>query len=198
MKVLVLGANGRIARLVIERLLKDKNNSLLLYLKNTDRLSSYADDPRVQLVDGDVLDTDKLTKTIEANELDAVYSSVGGIDLAEQTESIIHSMDANGLKRLVFISASGAHHEIPGKFGQWNEEAIADYLPGFRKSAESLEGSDLNYTIIRPAWLTDKDEIDYELTGRNEAFKGTEVSRKSVADLVVKALSDPDEYSYKV
>lgn len=42
-------------------------------------------------------------------------------------------------------------------------------------------------TILRPAWLNDRDEIDYGTTQKGEAFKaaGDSVSRKSVADLVV-------------
>jgi uncharacterized protein YbjT (DUF2867 family) len=54
-----------------------------------------------------------------------------------------------------------------------------------------IETSGLNYTILRPAWLTDADEIDYETTARDEPFKGTEVSRKSVAALVVEIISSP-------
>ncbi len=34
----------------------------------------------------------------------------------------------------------------------------------------------LDYTITRPAWLTDRNEVGYELTGKGEAFKGTEAS----------------------
>lgn len=37
---------------------------------------------------------------------------------------------------------------------------------------------------MRPAWLTDQDEIDFEITERGEPFKGTIVSRRSVAALV--------------
>ena len=49
----------------------------------------------------------------------------------------------------------------------------------------------MDYTILRPAWLTDRDEVDYETTERNEPFKGTEVSRKSVADLIIKLIDSP-------
>lgn len=55
-----------------------------------------------------------------------------------------------------------------------------------------IEASDFDYTVLRPAWLTDNDEIDYEITEKGEAFKGTEVSRKSVASLVVKLVESPD------
>ena len=64
-------------------------------------------------------------------------------------------------------------------------------LPPFRRAADAIETSGLDYTILRPAWLTDKDEVDYETTERNEPFKGTEVSRKSVADLIVKLINSP-------
>jgi len=55
----------------------------------------------------------------------------------------------------------------------------------YRKAADLIEASTLDYAILRPAWLTDEDEVDFETTERNEPFHGTEVSRKSVAALVV-------------
>lgn len=52
----------------------------------------------------------------------------------------------------------------------------------------------MDYTIIRPAWLTDETEVDYETTERNEPFKGTVVSRKSVVDLVVTIIRSPQRH----
>ncbi|MCC3261846.1 NAD(P)H-binding protein, partial [Paenibacillus polymyxa] len=46
----------------------------------------------------------------------------------------------------------------------------------------------LTYTVLRPVWLTDKPTEGFQLTGKGEAYKGTETSRASigrfVADLV--------------
>jgi uncharacterized protein YbjT (DUF2867 family) len=64
-------------------------------------------------------------------------------------------------------------------------------LDPYRKSAETIEVSDLDYTILRPAWFTHKDEIDYETTQKGEPFKGAVVSCKSVADSVVKLAEMP-------
>jgi uncharacterized protein YbjT (DUF2867 family) len=58
-----------------------------------------------------------------------------------------------------------------------------------------IEASGLDYTILRPAWLTDNDEISYETTRKDEPFKGTEVSRKSVAALVVECIHDTKRFS---
>ena len=52
----------------------------------------------------------------------------------------------------------------------------------------------LKYTIIRPAWLSNKNIVSYELTEKGEPFKGTEVSRRSIADFVVKLINDPSKH----
>jgi uncharacterized protein YbjT (DUF2867 family) len=59
-----------------------------------------------------------------------------------------------------------------------------------------IEASGLDFTILRPAWFTDHDEVSFETTGRNEPFHGTEVSRKSTAALVVECLRDPERFSH--
>jgi uncharacterized protein YbjT (DUF2867 family) len=46
-------------------------------------------------------------------------------------------------------------------------------------------------TVLRPAWFTSADEVDYETTQKGEPFKGGVVSRKSVAALVVKLATSP-------
>lgn len=189
---MIIGAHGATARIVTERLLSETNNELILFLRNADRLSQYRDNAKVTLVDGNVLDTNQLAETMQ--DVDLVYSNVGGTDLADQTASIIKAMDQTGKKHLLFISALGARHEVPGKFGEWNEQAISAFLPGFRASAKLLDDSDIDFTEIRPAWLTDNQEIKYETTDETEKFKGTEVSRASVADFVINVIADPTQY----
>lgn len=93
-------------------------------------------------------------------------------------------MNAASVKKLIFITSLGIYDEVPGKFGEWNRREIGGYLPPYRKAADLIEASTLDYAILRPAWLTDVDEVDFETTERSEPFQGTEVSRKSVAALV--------------
>ncbi|MNC31660.1 hypothetical protein D3C75_799880 [compost metagenome] len=78
----------------------------------------------------------------------------------------------------------GIYDEVPG-------EKYGSILNPYRKSAQVIEASNLDYTILRPAWFTNKNEIDYETTQKGELFKGSEVSRKSVADLIVKLAVTP-------
>lgn len=194
MNVLVLGAGGQIARWVIEMLADDKGTSMTLYLRHARKLKSKVP-ANATVVEGDVLDRKALDRAV--NRQDAVYANLTGDDLEEQAKSIIASMKDAGVTRLIFIASLGIYDEIPGKFGEWNRQEIGPYLPPFRKAADLIEASGLNYTILRPAWLTDADEIAYETTGRHDSFKGTEVSRKSVAALVVECIRDANGFSRK-
>ncbi|KIS03612.1 hypothetical protein WDC_0773 [Paucilactobacillus wasatchensis] len=106
--------------------------------------------------------------------------------------NIVASMQKQHVKRLIFITSIGIYDEIPGKFGEWNNQMIGESLEPYRQAAATIEASDLDYTILRPAWLTDKNEVDYETTQKGEPFKGTEVSRKSVADYVTNIISNPE------
>ncbi|WP_407889030.1 NAD(P)H-binding protein [Levilactobacillus sp. N40-8-2] len=191
-KVMIIGANGAMARILTARLLAETSATLVLYLRNAARLSQYADNARVTVVDGDVSDTAKLAATMA--DVDIVYSNVGGAALDQQTQSIVTAMKQAEKQRFIYISSLGAYDEVPGKFGEWNNQMIGAYMGTYRKMGELVAASGLTYTEIRPAWLTDNDEVTYEVTTLAEGFKGTEVSRQSVADFAFKVIQDPSTY----
>lgn len=193
-KVLVLGAGGQIARWVIEMLADSEDVEMTLYLRHARRL--HGKPPKnAKVVEGDVLDRKVLDAAVKGQ--DVVYANLTGDDIDKQARSVISSMKSEGVERLVFITTLGIYDEVLGKFGAWNRQNIGAYLPPFRKAADAIEASGLDYTILRPAWLSDDDEVDYEMTERNEPFKGTEVSRKSVAALVVECIRKPETFSHK-
>lgn len=185
--ILVLGASGQIANHAIDLLAKNKDYNLTLFLRKARRLGKVHGGKK-RVIEGDVLDFKKLKEAMEGQ--DVVYANLAG-ELDKEAKNIVKAMNQSGNSRLIFIACLGIYNEVPGKFGEWNKKELGEYLVTYRKAAGVLEASDLDYTILRPAWLTDGDEIDYETTQKNEPFKGTEVSRKSVAALVVKLVDNP-------
>lgn len=179
--VLILGANGGIARVAIDLFLKETDNQLTLYVRNSSRLGKM-DSNRVKVIEGDVLDKEKLKKAMIGH--DVVYANLAG-NLEQMAKNVVKAMKSTGVKRLIWISSMGIYDEAP-------EQKYSTILDSYRKSAEIIEASDLDYTILRPGWFTNKDEIDYETTQKGEPFKGHDVSRKSVADLVVKLTQSPE------
>ena len=186
-KVLVLGAGGQIARWVIGMLAHKDDVKLTLFLRHANKLQNASQN--AQVVQGDVLDRKQLGSVVAGQDI--VYANLTGADIDEQAKAIVEAMGVAKVKRLIFVASLGIYDEVPGIFGAWNHRQIGAYLPPFRRAADAIEASGLEYTILRPAWLTDKDEVDYETTERDEPFKGTEVSRKSVADLIVKLIDSP-------
>lgn len=186
-KVLILGAGGQVARHVIDRLSQNNSIYLTLYLRNASHLQ-HLDGEQIRLIEGDILVCEKLKNAMRGQDL--VYVNINGQEdvIAEQT---VKAMQTAGVKRIVFIAAIGIYDEVPGAFGLWNKQMIGPILERYQKAASLIEASGLAYTILRPTWYTNKDEIDYTVTQKGQPVTGTEISRKSVADLVVKLIEDP-------
>lgn len=196
MKLLILAANGQIARLVEDRILTDpkfKDVDLTLFLRRPERLSALKGNPRVTLVDGDLNNADDVMNAAKGQDM--IFSAV--VDHDDQnrpTRNIIAAAKANGVKRVIETSLLGLYREVPGEFGRWNNETcFAGHPEGTApvKADEMLEQSGLDYTTLRLPWLNDRDEVKYTLTHRHDQFVGVSGSRKSIADVVCRIVLDP-------
>lgn len=182
-KILILGAAGQIARVTTALFLETTNLELVLFARNARRLDGLANDDRVTIIDGDVMDGVKLEAAMDG--VDMVYANLSG-NMAAQARTIITTMRNARLKRLIFVSSMGIYDEVPG-------QQYSSVLDPYRDAALAIEASDLDYTIIRPEWLSNRDEIAYGTTRKGEPFKNPEayVSRKSVGDLIVQCATVP-------
>lgn len=187
--ILILGAAGHIANFARKDLLANSEAHLTDYLRQSHRLQ-VTDQKRETVIEGDT--TDKATLLSALTDIDIVYANLAGSNIEQQAKTIISAMDQQRVKRLIWISTLGIYDEVPGAFGEWNHSMLdGGYLQTYSAAAKLIESSDLDYTIIRPAWLTNHDEVDYELTQKGEPFKGTEVSRKSIGVLVSHLIQNP-------
>jgi uncharacterized protein YbjT (DUF2867 family) len=174
-RVLILGANGQLARHATQVFLRKTDAVLTLYLRRAARLK-HPDPQRVRVVEGDVLDARALTAAMK--DQDVVYANLAG-DMKRQAEMIVAAMHAAALRRLIFISSMGVYEEVPG-------ERYRSVLDPYRDSAAAIEASDLEWTILRPAWFTQEPGSDYQLTQKGEPFQGHDISLDGLAELIVK------------
>lgn len=179
-RILILGANGQLARNTLPVFLQQDDVELTLYLRRAQRLAN-PDAARVTIVEGDVLDQAVLKAAMQGQ--DVVYANLTG-DMVAQARSIIAAMQSTGLKRLIFISSMGIYSEVPG-------ERYQSVLDPYRDSAALIEASDLDYTVLRPGWFTRDKTVSYQLTRKGEPFRGHDVSLNSLSDLIVKLALTP-------
>lgn len=184
--VLILGSSGRIARHVVDRLSSDSDASLTLLQRRDPGSRRIAN---AGYVVGSVLDADVLGDAMAGQDI--VYANLTGGDIDDQARAIIAAMQAHGVPRLIFVLSLGIYDEVPGDFGEWNNQMLSEVLLPFSRAAEIIEASDRDYTIIRPAWLSDENSVEFETTTRHEPFRGTEVSRQAVAALIAQIIVDP-------
>ncbi|MFZ6781264.1 NAD(P)H-binding protein [Undibacterium sp. Ji83W] len=179
-RVLILGANGQLARHTTAYFLKKTDAHLTLYLRHASRLKN-PDPKRATIVEGDVLDRPALIEAM--TDQDVVFASLTG-EMGEQARNIVTSMREAGLKRLIFISSMGIYGEVPG-------EKYRSVLDPYRDSAAVIEASGLDYTVLRPGWFTHDPKVDYQITQKGEPFHGHDVSLNSLSDLIIKLAFDP-------
>ncbi|MCU7549692.1 NAD(P)H-binding protein [Chitinophagaceae bacterium LB-8] len=108
---------------------------------------------------------------------DIVYANLAG-DLEAMAKNIVKAMQEEGVQKLIFISSIEIY-----------KEPVRPVLKPYRKAADVVEASGLEYTILRPTWFTSVDEVDYEITRKGEpvTIYNTSVRFKPVKP--VKAIS---------
>lgn len=190
--VLILGANGQIARIVESSLLKEeKDVKLTLFLRNSQRLANLETDKNVTLFDGDINDYDAVNRAMKNQDI--VYIAFVDHDSNNtMSKNVIKAMKANKVSRVIVSSLLGIYNEVPGEFGRWNYSMVKSGLDAAINADKLFSTSGLTYTTLRFPWLNDRDEIEYTITHKNEEYIGVSGSRMSMADVIVKIIKNPD------
>ncbi|WP_054658075.1 NAD(P)H-binding protein [Apilactobacillus ozensis] len=192
-KIIILGANGKIAQIVRKRILNETGAHLSLYLRNSNRIKNINPN-REEIIDGDVNDFNKLNDALK--DKDIVYANLGG-RFEPMAKNIIKAMQKNNNQRLIYVTGLGLYHEVPGDFGKWVEKSIGkEIMDDTRRAAKIIEKSSINYTIIRAAYMNNESKISYETTQKGTFFKGCIVSRASIADYIIRLVKNSSLDNY--
>ncbi len=178
--VLILGASGNIATHVADILAGREDFKLTLFVRSTRRLRAK-DTANVRIIEGDVLNYTQLKDAVAGQDI--VYANLAG-ELEAMTKNIVRAMDEAGVRHLIFISSIGIY-----------DEPMKSVLKPYRKAADVIEASGLDYTILRPTWFTSANEVDYETTSKGEPERGSVISQKSLATLISRIVEQPEKYA---
>lgn len=179
-RVLIIGATGSLASYVIEAFSKLDKVELTLFARNISRLPGYLTQSN-KTIQGNAMNYDDIKTAIAGQDI--VYVNLAG-NLDSMTKNIVNAMKEEHVERIIAVSSIGIY-----------QEPVKTVLIPYRKLADIIEASGLDYTILRPDWFTNADEIDYAITYKGEPEKGSAVSRKSIASFIAGIVSNPDTYS---
>ena len=180
-RILIIGATGSIGSKLRKTLLEKTNYKLTLFSTRANRLQVNPN--REVAISGDVNNKNSLSRVIQNQ--DVVFAALSG-DLGRMAKSIVDAMKMTSTRRLIFITSMGIYNEIPRSIGGGNLNENSMLRP-YREAADVIEASNLDYTIIRPGWF-DEGSDNYEITKKGQPFKGHDVSRQAICNLVLKLI----------
>ena len=178
--VLIIGASGSLAISVIEALKPFEDMELTLFLRNKNRISKGVKDG-CSIIEGDAMNFSEVKNAVIDKHI--VYVNLAG-NLELMGKNIVKSMNETGVKRIIAISTIGIYNT-----------PLKPVLVPYRKLADVIENSGLEYTILRPDWFTNANEIDYSVTHKGEPETGTAISRKSIAAFISRIIENPELYN---
>jgi putative NADH-flavin reductase len=199
MRLAVFGATGGTGRSLVEQSVA-RGDKVTVLVRRAEALGDLGD--QVNVVAGDVLDPDPVRETVA--DAEAVFSALGiGMRrhattvYSQGTANIADAMRAEGSRRLMVVSTSSL--ELPSR-SQFVEWAFARYVlhnilrkpyADMALMERQLRDSDLDWTLVRAARLTNGKRTGRYRTARNEKLTGCwSISRADLADYLLAHAED--------
>jgi len=171
MKILLLGATGRVGSHLLELLLKNEHRVTVLV---RDELKLTVKHPNLCVIKGNTLSISDLEKSLR--DVDGVISALntdGKNTLSQTMKLLIPLLEANKIKRIVTVGTAGILQSrveptilryVSTESKRKSTTAAADH----EKAFTILKSSLLNWTIVCPTYLPDgpitkqyRTEIDF-------------------------------------
>ena len=197
MKVVILGATGGTGRELVKQAL-ELGHDVTAFVR--DPLKLKIEHEKLSVVQGNMLDPSTLETAVVGQ--DAVMSALGSpglgksTDLSEGTANIIRVMDNAGVKRLIFESTVGiddSRNHAPWIARKFFFPVVLKNVFADKEIQERyIKASDLDWTIVRPAKLTNGSRTGKYRHGDeiNETAVSKTISRADTAEFMLKQLTD--------
>lgn len=209
MKVLVIGANGKIGKITTRKLHVSDDHEVVAGLRKQEQIIDF----EVKGYETALLDLEGELSAIEdaMDDIDAVVFSAGSggktgadktmmIDLDGAVKAIIAAKN-KGIEHFVIVSAVHSNHREYWSYGGEEASTGSYYHAAKHYADEALKNSGLNYTIVRPVLLTDEMatgsiEISEDLTTETGSDASElSVTREDVASTIVNVLGRDKFYN---
>ena len=195
MNVLIIGAHGKIGKIVAEKMKVSPHFNPTALIRKKEQLvffNAMQVPAKVASLEGSV---DEIAITMEGADAIVFTAGSGGktgydktleIDLDGAVKSMI-AAEQVGVSRFVMVSAY-----LAGDRSDWDASGIKPYYIAKHFADRELQRSSLDYTILRPVRLTDEEGIGkVTIETMPGALKKT-IPREEVATVILEVLDHPE------
>ncbi|HIY93523.1 SDR family oxidoreductase [Companilactobacillus sp. HBUAS56275] len=201
MKVLIIGAHGKIGHLLIGEL-QSRNIEFVAGLRSQEQIKAYNENNiETQFIDL-TASLDDIKNSIEESDADVIVFSAGSggasdaltmeIDLDGAIKTMMVA-EAIGIKRYIMVSSVYSDNR-----NKWSASGIKPYMIAKHYADDHLRGTSLDYTIIHPGTLTNEDGTGkIKLLGPNENDTIPRVDvAKAIALIIQNSSTIGKEYTF--
>ena len=199
MKVLVVGANGKIGKQLVDLLNESEKHSVRAFVRKEEQakeLESNGIETHLGDLEGSVSDLEEAVKGTDAIVFTAGSGGSTGADKTllidlDGAVKVIEAAKNVGVDRFLMVSAFGADQRE-----KWNAEIKSYYVAKYYADKELMQ-SGLNYTIVRPGGLTDDTSKGKVVVSDNMQLTDSDdwtIPREDVAKVVFESLDNEKTY----
>jgi putative NADH-flavin reductase len=196
MKLFVIGATGRTGREIVQQALA-RGHQVTAFVRSPESITLRNE--RLTVLKGNVMDEKQLFDAMQNH--DAVLSTLGSREPFKRS-SILHdsalattrAMNRSGVKRLLILSAAAHFPGVPNRIISF---ILRNHMRDSLAMEEIVQGSGLDWTIVRPPRLTQKEDPSYRSREGAAPKMGFTVARKAVAAFMLDAI-EQQKHSHKI
>ena len=182
--ILIIGATGSLGETLRRKFANQDQYQLTLFSRGSNLLRVNENE---QAMAASVFEDEKLNQAMQKQDI--VFVALSG-NLPEMIKPILKVMYDYKVKRIVFVSSIGIYNEIRVSGNISNNPILQPY----RQTADIVEESGLDYTILRPAWFDNGSDTICQISLKGETVTGHDVSRKAIIELVSTIIDQPERY----
>ncbi|MCM3720100.1 NAD(P)-dependent oxidoreductase [Fictibacillus phosphorivorans] len=203
MKLLLLGATGRVGQKIAERSIQDGVNVHIL-LRNPEKLPSHLVE-KVTFTHGNVLNKDDIEEAISGSDMVVSALSTDGENvLSESMPLIIDAMKKERISRIISVGTAGilqsrTEPELLRYQSSESKRKLTRAAEDHHKAYLHLKESNLDWTIVCPTYLPDGDTTGtYRVEKDFLPEDGKSISTGDTAHFTFSLIKEPRFSKYRV
>ncbi|WP_348982133.1 SDR family oxidoreductase [Desulfosporosinus sp. OT] len=200
-KILILGATGRVGGYVLNNVLQGDHDVTVLVRQP----KKIMDDQRLTIISGNVLNKDDIAKALSGIEVViSALSTDGTTTLSDSMQLILEAMNKQAIKRIITVGTAGILQSQmdPSLLRYQSKESKRKSIWAAEEHHEVfrlLRDSDLQWTIICPPYLSSGNFTGYYRIERDFLPQdGIAISIPDVADFVYTQVLSADYINSRI
>jgi len=184
-KVVIFGAAGHTGKYLTRKMQAMENIELSVFVRNPEKFGDM-DMTGVHIITGDALNADDVKQAMSGQEI--LLCSLEG-DVLTMANNIVSALKETSVKRIIWITGMGIHHEITGARGIMLN-MYAKQRPEYIQAADTIAASTAVTTLLRCPGIKDGDNTKYFLTKEGEQPAHKDIERAGIAQCMYDLIED--------